>query len=150
MSTPQDVAQACGDAMRQADRASAALGMHIASIGPGTAVLTMTVRADMLNGLQTCHGGLVATLADSAFAFACNSYNEATVASGFDIHLVAAAQLADVLTATAHEVSRSGRTGVYDVTVNNQRGDTVAVFRGRSYAIKGKALVDGLPVGKLK
>jgi acyl-CoA thioesterase len=113
-------------------------------------VLTMTVHADMLNGLQTCHGGLIATLADSAFAFACNSYNEATVASGFDIHLVAAAQLGDVLTATAHEVSRSGRTGVYDVTVDNQRGETVAVFRGRSYAIKGKALVDGLPVGKLR
>jgi acyl-CoA thioesterase len=150
MSTPQDVAQATCDAMWQADRASAALGMQVVSIAPGAAVLTMAVRADMLNGLQTCHGGLIATLADSAFAFACNSYNEATVASGFDIHLVAAAQLGDVLTATAHEVSRSGRTGVYDVTVDNQRGETVAVFRGRSYAIKGKALVDGLPVGKLR
>jgi acyl-CoA thioesterase len=148
MNTPQAVAQATCDAMWQADRASAALGMQVLSISPGAAVLTMTVHADMLNGLQTCHGGLIATLADSAFAFACNSYNEATVASGFDIHLVAAAQLGDVLTATAHEVSRSGRTGVYDVTVDNQRGETVAVFRGRSYAIKGKALVDGLPVGK--
>jgi acyl-CoA thioesterase len=150
MSTAQQVAEATRDAMWQADKASAALGMHVLSISPGAALLKMTVRADMLNGLQTCHGGLIATLADSAFAFACNSYNEATVASGFDIHLVAAAQLGDVLTATAHEVSRSGRTGVYDVTVDNQRGETVAVFRGRSYAIKGKALVDGLPVGKLR
>jgi acyl-CoA thioesterase len=144
----QQIAEAVCSQMWREDRASKALGMEVRSIAPGTAVLKMTVRADMLNGLLTCHGGLIATLADSAFAFACNSYNEVTVASGFDINLLAAAKLDDVLTATATEVSRAGRTGVYDVQVHNQRGEAVAVFRGRSYSIKGKALLADLPVGK--
>ena len=89
-----------------------------------------------------------ATLADSAFAFACNAYNEITVASGFDINLFAASRLGDVLTASAHEVSKAGRTGVYDIEVVNQRGERIAVFRGRSHTMKGKALVAGLPIGK--
>jgi acyl-CoA thioesterase len=144
----QRIAESVRDMMWREDHASKALGMQVSAMGPGRAVLTMTVRADMLNGLLTCHGGLMATLADSAFAFACNSYNEVTVASGFDINLVAAAKLGDVLTATATEVSRAGRTGVYDVQVHNQRGEAIAVFRGRSYSIKGKALLADLPVGK--
>jgi acyl-CoA thioesterase len=146
--TPQQIAEATRDAMQRDDHATRALGMQVTHIGPGSATLTMAVRQDMLNGHATCHGGLIATLADSAFAFACNAYNELTVASGFDINLLAAARLGDVLTATASEVSRAGRTGVYDVAVVNQKGDAVAAFRGRSYAAKGKAVVAGLPAGK--
>lgn len=138
---PQRVAEAVRDAMWRDDRASKMLGMQILAIAPGTATLQMTVRDDMLNGHDICHGGLVTTLADSAFAFACNAYNEVTVASGFDVNLVAAARLGDVLTARAHEVSKSGRTGVYDIEVSNQRGEKVAAFRGRSYTMKGKSVV---------
>lgn len=115
--------------------------MQILAIGPGSAILSMTVREDMLNGHDICHGGFMATLADSAFAFACNSYNELTVASGFAVDFVAPARLGDVLTARCTEISKAGRTGVYDVEVCNQRGDRVAVFRGRSYTLKGKPAV---------
>jgi acyl-CoA thioesterase len=145
---PQAIAEASRDAMWRNDRASKALGIEVLAVGPGSATLTMTVRDSMLNGHDLCHGGLITTLADSAFAFACNAYNEVTVASGFDVNLLAAARLGDVLTATAHEVSKAGRTGVYDIAVSNQRGEVVAAFRGRSYTMKGKAVVDGLPVGK--
>jgi acyl-CoA thioesterase len=138
---PQAIAEAVRDAMWANDRASKALGMLVAEIGPGRAVLTMTVREDMLNGLDICHGGLVTTLADSAFAFACNAYNETTVASGFDVNLLAPARLGDVLTARAVELSRSGRTGVYDIAVSNQRGEAIAAFRGRSYTMKGRPLL---------
>ena len=103
----------------------------------------MTVRDDMLNGHDICHGGLITTLADSAFAFACNSYNELTVASGFAVDLLAPGRLGDVLTATCHEVSKAGRTGVYDCEVSNQHGVRIAVFRGRSYTVKGKPAVAG-------
>ena len=113
--------------------------MQVLAVGPGTATLTMTVREDMLNGHDICHGGLVATLADSAFAYACNAYNEVTVASGFDVNLLAAAQLGDVLTARATEAGKSGRTGVYDIHVSNQHGERVAVFRGRSLHDEGQA-----------
>src|SRR5690606_4483759 len=112
MSTPdpaQRTAEQVRDGMFANDRASKALGMQVTAIGPGRATLTMTVRADMLNGLDICHGGLVTTLADSAFAFACNSYNELTVASGFSVDLVAPAREGDVLTAVAEEVSLAGR-----------------------------------------
>jgi len=124
--------------------------LQLLAIGPGSAQMSMVVREDMLNGHDICHGGFITTLADSTFAFACNSYNEVTVASGFDINLVAAARLGDVLTATAHEVSKAGRTGVYDINVENHRGQAVAAFRGRSYTMKGKPLVEGLPMGKQK
>lgn len=144
---PQRVAEAARDAMWRDDRASRWLGMAVRAVGPGCATVSMTVREEMLNGHDICHGGLITTLADSAFAFACNAYNEITVASGFDVNLVAAARLDDVLTATACEVSKSGRTGVYDIAVVNQRGETVAAFRGRSYTLKGKPLVEGLPIG---
>jgi acyl-CoA thioesterase len=146
--SPQAVAEACRDAMWRDDRASKSLGMQVLAVGPGSATLAMTVREDMLNGHDICHGGLVTTLADSAFAFACNAYNEVSVAAGFDVNLLAASKLGDVLTASATEVSKSGRTGVYDILVHNQRDEPVAMFRGRSYTIKGKALVPGLPVGK--
>jgi acyl-CoA thioesterase len=101
----------------------------------------MTVRQDMLNGHQTCHGGFLSALADSAFAFACNSYNELTVASGFSIDFIAPGRLGDVLTARCAEVSKAGRTGVYDTEIVNQRGERLAVFRGRSYTLKGKPAV---------
>jgi acyl-CoA thioesterase len=121
--------------------------MVVQAVGPGSATVSMTVRNEMLNGHDICHGGLITTLADSAFAFACNAHNEVTVASGFDVNLVAAARLDDVLTATATETNKAGRTGVYDIAVRNQRGEAVAMFRGRSYTIKGKPVVEGLPVG---
>jgi acyl-CoA thioesterase len=144
------VAEACRDAMWKDDRATRMLGMQIVSVGPGSATVTMTVREDMLNGHDICHGGLVTTLADSAFAFACNAYNEVSVAAGFDVNLVAPAHRGDVLTARAVEVAKSGRTGVYDIQVTNQHGAPVAVFRGRSYTIRGKPLVEGLSMGKIK
>jgi acyl-CoA thioesterase len=138
---PQQTAQCVGERLFANDRASRALGMQLLEVMPGTALLSMTVREDMLNGHQTCHGGLISALADSAFAFACNSYNELTVASGFSIDFMAPAHQGDLLTARCAEVSRAGRTGVYDTTVTNQRGERIAVFRGRSYTIKGKTAV---------
>jgi acyl-CoA thioesterase len=137
----QATAEMVRDGMYPQDHATLALGMAVQAIGPGTAVMTMTVRRDMLNGHQTCHGGMIATLADSAFAFACNSYNELTVASGFCVDLLAPAREGDVLTATASEMSKAGRTGVYDVEVRNQHGERIAIFRGRSYTLKGKPVV---------
>jgi len=142
--TPQQIAEAVRDGMYANDRASKMMGMEIVSISPGGATLTMTVREDMLNGVDICHGGLITTLADSAFAFACNSYNELTVASGFSVDIVAPGRLGDRLTAVAMEVALAGRTGVYDITVRNQRGELVAVFRGKSYRIKGKKVVETL------
>lgn len=141
--TPQQTAEFVREGMFANDRASKSLGMRIVAVGPGTATLAMTVREDMLNGHDICHGGFIATLADSSFAFACNSYNELTVASGFAIDIVAPARQGDVLTAVCTEVSKAGRTGVYDVTVTNQKGERVAVFRGRSYTLKGKPAVAG-------
>ena len=139
--TPQQVADAVREGMYAKDRATRALGMAIVEVAPGTATLRMSVREDMLNGHDICHGGFITTLADSAFAFACNSYNELTVASGFGVDLVAPARLGDVLTARCVEVSKAGRTGVYDADVTNQRGERIAVFRGRSYTAKGRPAV---------
>ncbi|MDM0114088.1 hydroxyphenylacetyl-CoA thioesterase PaaI [Variovorax sp. J22R133] len=139
--TPQQTAELVRDGMLQNDRATRALGMQVVDVSPGCATVTMRVREDMLNGHDTCHGGLISTLADSAFAFACNSYNELTVASAFSVDFVAPARLDDLLSAHAHEVSKAGRTGVYDAEVTNQRGERIAVFRGRSYTMKGKPAV---------
>jgi acyl-CoA thioesterase len=133
----QALAERVAQAMYSRDRASQALGMKIATVSPGRAELTMTVRADMLNGHAICHGGFIFSLADSAFAFACNSYNLTTVASGCSIDFVAPAREGDRLTAFAHERSASGRTAVYDIEIRNQNGETVALFRGKSYRIKG-------------
>jgi len=138
---PQQTAHWVGERLFANDRASRGLGMQLLEVMPGTALLSMAVREDMLNGHQTCHGGLISALADSAFAFACNSYNELTVASGFSIDFIAPAHQGDLLTARCAEVSRAGRTGVYDATVTNQRGERIAVFRGRSYTLKGKPAV---------
>jgi len=137
----QRTADLVREGMFRNDRASKMLGMRIVDVAPGSATLAMTIRDDMLNGHDICHGGLITTLADSAFAFACNSYNELTVASGFSIDLLAPGRLDDVLTARCVEVSKAGRTGVYDTEITNQRGERVAMFRGRSYTIKGKPAV---------
>ena len=139
--TPQAVADHVRHGMLASDRATQGLGIAITAMGPGHATLEVTVRADMLNGFATCHGGFITALADSAFAFACNSRNDMTVASGLAIDFLAPAREGDRLTAEAAEVSLAGRTGVYDVNVRNQRGEAVAVFRGRSYCLKGKPTV---------
>ena len=141
MSDAQLIAERVRDHMWSTDRASSGMGMHVAAIGPGSCTMTMTVREDMLNGYGNCQGGLMAALADSCFAFACNAYNEITVASGFNVEIMAPGRLGDVLTATAVEVSKAGRMGVYDVDVRNQRDERVAAFRGRSYTMKGKPVL---------
>jgi acyl-CoA thioesterase len=137
----QALAERVRDAMVAKDRAAQALGMAVTSIAPGRATVTMTVRADMLNGFGLCQGGLVTTLADTAFAYACNSFNELTVASGFDVDLLAPGREGDVLTAAGRVVSQGSRMGLYDIQVHNQAGELVAVFRGRSYRMKGKPVV---------
>jgi len=139
--TPQEIAEQVRDGMWQNDRATQSLGMEVLAIGPGHATLAMAVRADMLNGHGTCHGGFISALADSAFAFACNSYNELTVASGFNIDFLAPGRLGDRLTARCVEMAKAGRTGVYDTEVSNQRGERIAIFRGRSHTVKGKPAV---------
>ena len=144
-SEAQSLAERVAAEMFARDPASQAMGMRITRVGPGSAELTMKVRADMLNGHATCHGGFIFTLADSAFAFACNSGNLTTVASGCSIDFVAPAREGDVLTAIGTERSLSGRTGVYDIEVRNQRGETVALFRGKSHRIKGHVVVEAAP-----
>ena len=138
----QALAERVAASMWPRDTATQALGMRLVGVAPGRAELAMTVRADMLNGHAICHGGFIFTLCDSAFAYACNSYNLNTVASGCAIEFLAPAREGDVLTAVAHERSMAGRTGVYDIEVGNQRGETIALFRGKSYRIKGH-VVDG-------
>lgn len=121
--------------MLGSDAASAMLGIRLLEVGPGRALLGMTVRADMVNGWGLCHGGLIASLADSAFAVACNSRGRVTVAAGFDVVFVESGRMGDDLIATAREVSLRGRSGVYDVTVRRASDDVVvAEFRGRSRA----------------
>lgn len=137
----QQVAELVRERMFAGDRASRAFGMQVTHMAPGTATLTMCVRADMLNGFAICHGGLITTLADSAFAFACNARNEFSVAAGLAIDFLAPAREDDVLTAVAVEVSQSGRSGLYDVSVTNQRGERVALMRGRSHRVKGRPSV---------
>lgn len=136
----QSLAELSGRFMYEKDSASQALGASLDSISPGKASMSMTVRSDMLNGHKTCHGGFIFALADSAFAFACNSRNQMTVASGCTIDFLAPAFEGDRLTASAVEYSLAGRTGIYDVQVSNQAGKPVAIFRGRSYRIKGQVV----------
>jgi acyl-CoA thioesterase len=131
---PAALARACAEVMWASDRASQALGMVLESVTPGGARLSMTVRPDMVNGYDLCHGGLIAALADSAFAFACNSHGTVTVASGFDVQLLESARLGDQLVADAREVAVRGRSGVYDVRVRCGE-KVVAEFRGRSRSL---------------
>jgi acyl-CoA thioesterase len=129
------LAERSAKALFDPDRASQALGMRITAIAPCECSVTMRVRADMTNGHAICHGGIIFTLADSAFAFACNSEGEATVAASASIDFLAAAREGDELTASARELWRGGRSGIYEVMVTNQTGATIALFRGRSHRI---------------
>ena len=131
----QRTAEQSAAALYATDRASQAFGMRIVSIAPQMAVVSMTVRDEMTNGHGMCHGGVVFMLADSAFAFACNSAGHPTVAAAAAIDFFAAARLGDELTATATEVWQGGRSGVYDVVVTNQKAERIALFRGRSHRL---------------
>jgi acyl-CoA thioesterase len=141
---PQQLADAVGRAMYARDNASQALGMTLDSIAPGQAQMTMRVRPDMCNGHGICHGGIIFTLADSTFAFACNSYNINAVALGCSIDFMAAGRRGDTLTARAQVRQQGSRTGLYDIAVTNQDGLAIALFRGKSYRIKGDVL-SGMP-----
>lgn len=135
-----ELAKRCGEKMWSEDRASQELGMSVEISGPGAAEARFEVRRNMVNGHGVCHGGYLFTLADSAFAFACNTYDRVTFAASASIEFVRPAHLGDKLVATACEASRGGRTGVYDISVKNQNNDLVAIFRGRSYAT-GEAIL---------
>ncbi len=134
----QLLAERAAGVLFERDRASQMLGMGITAVRPGFAQVSMTVREDMLNGHGVCHGGLLFALADSAFAFACNSHNEATVAAAAAIDFLRPARAGERLTAEAREVWRTRRNGIYEITVTNHRGERIALFRGRSYRIEGE------------
>lgn len=136
------VAERAVRALWDGDRASQMLGMRVVSCGPGRAEVSMHVRADMVNGHAICHGGLIFALADSAFAFACNSHGDRTVAAGAAIDFLAPGREGDVLTAVATERWRAGRSGIYEIEVRNQRAETVALFRGRSHQVSGRLIDD--------
>lgn len=138
--TPQEIAEACAASMWADDLASQRLGMKLVAVAPGRATLSMEVVESMANGHGDCHGGYTFSLADSAFAFACNSYNQRVVGQQANITYLAPVSVGDVLTASGHEKFRKGRSGVYDIEVTNQRGELVAVFRGHSRTIKGAHL----------
>jgi acyl-CoA thioesterase len=114
--------------------------MSLDQVDAGQAVMSMTVTRSMTNGHGTCHGGYIFTLADSAFAFACNTYNQVTVAQHCDVTFLAPGHLGDRLTATARERARQGRSGLYDVTISDQNGNVIAEFRGNSRTAKGTIL----------
>jgi acyl-CoA thioesterase len=135
--TPDELAKATADVMYGADACSRALGIELLEVRPGYARMSMAVRADFLNGHQICHGGLIFTLADSTFAFACNTHNINTVAAGCSIEYLRPVRGGDVLTAEAVEQTLSGRTGIYDIRVTNRAHEVVAMFRGKSAHIKG-------------
>ena len=134
---PTLLAQQCSAALHRNDHTAHSLGIDIVETLPGKAVLRMIVRKTMTNGHAICHGGMIFTLSDTAFAHACNNTNKITVAAGCSIDFIAPAYEGDVLTATAQERSRSGRTGVYDIEVHNQDGSLIALFRGKSYQLPG-------------
>lgn len=140
--SPEEVARKSAEAMWARDDASKWLGASLDAVGPGTATMSMTVEKHHTNGHDICHGGFIFTLADSAFAFACNSYNEVVVAQHNTISFIAPGRLGDRLTAVAKEVTRWGRSGLYDVRVTDQAGRLIAEFRGASRVINGKHFED--------
>ena len=137
---PHALAKASAEHMYARDQATQALGIALMDVGPGYARMQMRVRHDMMNGHAMCHGGFIFTLADSTFAFACNSYNLQTVAAGCTIEFLAPAREGEVLQADAIEQSRSGKTGVYDVVVTNPEGKKIALMRGKSHQISGSVI----------
>ncbi len=136
--TPEERARRSAAAMWVGDHASQALGMTLTNIGPGTATLTMRVRPDQLNGHGICHGGYIFTLADTAFAYACNSYNQLVVAQENTITFLSPGRDGELLTAVAQEQHLAGRSGVYDAVVTGGDGRKVALFRGLSRSVKGQ------------
>lgn len=136
--TPQQVARRCADILWPEDNASQSMGMELVEVGPGTATLRMTIRPDMTNCHGTCHGAYIFAIADTAFAYACNSLNHRAVAAGADIDYLAPAHAGDTLTARGRAVQQGDRRGIYDIEVSNQEQQIVAVFRGRSARIKGQ------------
>lgn len=139
---PQRIAERAVEALWRGDAASQGLGMQVDSRGPGWATVSMRVRPDMVNGHGICHGGLVFALADSAFAFACNSHGDNTVAAGAAIEFLKPAREGDLLVAAAAERWRAGRAGIYEIEVRNQHGELVALFRGRSHQVAGRLIDD--------
>jgi acyl-CoA thioesterase len=137
---PQTLAEAVGRALYALDRNAQALGIRLEEIRPGYARMQLMVRAEMSNSHDICHGGIIFTLADTAFAYACNSHNHNTVASGCSIDFVAPAHPGEMLTAVAEERALAGRTGVYDVEVRREDGGVIALMRGKSYRIKGEVV----------
>ena len=136
----EQLAKACADAMWAEDAASRGLGLEIVSVGPGRAELAMTVTENMVNGHELCHGGFIFTLADSTFAFACNTYNQRTVAQHCAVTFLNPGKLGDRLTARGIEKNRRGRSGIYDITVTRQDGTVIAEFRGHSRTIEGELI----------
>lgn len=134
----QERAEKSAQAMWEADAASQDLGLSLVQVAPGQSRVSLRVEGRHLNGHGTCHGGIIFTLADTAFAFACNSYNQLTVGQAASISYIKPGQLDDTLTAEAREVSRNGRSGLYDISVRNQAGDQIAEFRGQSRSIPGQ------------
>ena len=137
----QQQASACATHVFGKDRVASALGMELLEAAPGTATISLTVTEPMTNGHGSCHGGITFTLADTAFALACNSHNQVTVASGCDISFLAPVWPGDRLTARATERDRRHRSGIYDVTVSNQKGEQVALFRGRSHTVRNQTVL---------
>jgi len=137
---PKALAKASAEHMYARDHATQGLGIQLIDVGPGTACMQMRVRSDMLNGHAMCHGGFIFTLADSTFAFACNSYNLQTVAAGCTIEFLAPAKEGELLQAVAIEQARSGKTGVYDVSVTTSDGKKIALMRGKSHQISGSVI----------
>jgi acyl-CoA thioesterase len=138
----EQLAKACAERMWMEDAASRGLGIKIMSVGPGRAELAMAVTEQMVNGHNICHGGFIFTLADSAFAFACNTYNQRTVAQHCAVTFLVPGKLGDRLTARAIEKNRRGRSGIYDITVTRQDGTVIAEFRGHSRTIEGELIPD--------
>jgi acyl-CoA thioesterase len=139
--TAQEIADLVCDQMRSRDRVATSLRIEWLSVTPGSARLAMEVRDDMLNAFDICHGGIIATLADTAFALACNSHGQLAVASGISVDFIAPARSGDRLEAVASELEATKRTGLYDVVVRNQAGATIAIFRGRSANLSGRTFI---------
>jgi len=140
MDRGQRIAELAAGTLYGSDQASQMLGMVIESVAPGAARVTMRVRPDMVNGHGICHGGLVFALADSAFAFACNSHGDNTVAAGAAIEFLAPGREGDLLTASASERWRAGKSGIYEIEVRNEQDEVIALFRGRSHQIAGRLI----------
>ncbi len=136
--SPEVMAQRCAEGMLATDEAVRSVGMKLEQIAPGAAVMSLELRPEMMNSHGTCHGGFIFALADSTFAYACNSHNDVAVAQSCTITYINPAKAGDRLRAVAREVSRRGRSGVYDIEVTDQKGQQIALFRGHSRTVKGK------------